>query len=311
MKLYQRIQWLLLTLAMPLTTVLANTPYNNFVFETENITVASRVYYGLEATFYTGPWLNEYKSERENLGTIHYHSDDCIYSYFKKWPDVVRKKDKCSNLPTWQDGKQNFSDIPQRNYTELFSPSSQGLNLFAGALIVELSPVREGHILHHKYTPEGEVTSDVPNGDEGLMVTSCVPKVSAAPGNTHCEKGSWRDHGYITWPGNVKERKLSVNVDSLSDGGVILTFYNFQEPRHGLNIYTYDYRNKKYKNLRIEVVNKLITPLNVSSSSITVNNTQVYNNTSAKSNHAATFGSVSHFLKILFSMMGALNYRIF
>ena len=339
MKPYQRIQWLLLALAMSLNTVLAKPSYNNFVFETESITVAARVYYGLEATFYADPkFFKDDETRRINLGKIRYGSDDCIYSYFKKWPDVTRKKDKCSNLSTWQGGENNLSGLSQRNYTELFSPKPERLNLFAGALVVELSPVRKGHKVFHKvtdqdnfkadaspYIPAGEVMSDVRGGYEIIEAISCDPEKRADPEDFDCEKGYWRDDSFLAWPGNVKQRKMIVNVDGSDDGGVILTFYNFQEARHGLNIYTYDYKDvnehNKYKNLRIDVVSKIITAPSVSNTSASasasalinkVNNTHSYNSTSAKSNNAAASGFVSNSLKILFSMlMLAFNDGIF
>ena len=237
MKLSRKSKWLLLLLAMPCTTALAQSDtglHYNMLFETPEVTIAAGVSHDLTATFFIE---NSYGDKNtKELGTIFPASDNCIYTKYQKWPNLITRRESCSSLASWLDGGNSLQTGLHQNYTELLSPPLQGsLNIYFGALEVKLSPVRAGHKLSHKkhnsksgavattsppYIPEGEVTSDTgAGGYEILEVISCDKREEVNPGSTPCKTGAWLDIGTIAWYGNLQTRKLKINVDSLDDGG--------------------------------------------------------------------------------------------
>ena len=308
MKLSRKSKWLLLLLVIPFDTALSHTgSHYNMVFETPEVTIAAGVSGGLTATFFIE---NSYRDKNaKKLGTIFPASNYCIYTKYNKWPNPRTKVENCSSLGAWLDRGNGLQKDLQQNYTKLLSQPFQGaLDIFFGALQVKLSPVRAGHKLSHNkvrrksgavtttsppYIPEGQVTSDTEDGGyEIFEIISCDKNKEVKPRSASCKKGAWLDAGTIGWPGNLQERKLNINVESLDDGGMILTFYDFPERKHGLDIYTYDFRGKsedqQYRDLRIIVKSDLLQTVSTSedvTEKHTENATGIYNDTSAKYNN--------------------------
>lgn len=310
MKLSRKSKWLLLLLVIPFNTALSHTRMRyNLVFETPEVTISAGVSDGLTATFFIE---NSYKNKNaKKLGTIFPASDNCIYTKYKKWPRPFTMRGNCSSLGPRLKRVNGLQTDLQQNYTKLLSQPFQGsLVIYFGALQVKLSPVRAGHKLSHNkvrrksgavtttsplYIPEGQVTSDTgTDGYEIFEIISCDKRKEVKPRSTPCKKGAWLDAGTIGWVGNLQKRKLNINVESLDDGGMILTFYDFRERIHGLNIYTYDFREKsedqQFKDLRIIVKSNLLQTVSTSegvTEKPTGNVTGIYNDNSTKYNNTS------------------------